>query len=663
MRGEVRSKEEAREEYDETVTSGHTSLYGEQMGKDMFRMLLGNLFPGESAELRVSLLQELHREEGEEGPLRFSLPTTLKPRYSPADTSCGVDTEYELSVVMSLGYEGGLSRVESPSHKIRTKLLERGVWQVQMNDPNPLEKDFMVLFYPIDPSVPSLIWGRPSEIATDQKCIHGTAAKTHPFAVSSALMLSFLPLFSREAMEEVNSEIIFVIDRSGSMQGEAIASARATLDLLLRSISPGCAINVVGFGSNFSMLFPEGSRSYHEDTLQIAVEYARAMQADLGGTEILSPLQHLFSCALLPGLSRQVLLLTDGAVSNTEQVLSCVRENRSRARVFAIGIGSGVSSELVRGVAEAGGGRAVFVREGERMQGKIMKLLSEVMCPCFTDVELKGPNSVSLFPRNQLQLFPTDRLVAYGLVEPGVSLQGKNIVLSYKYREEHFSHELSLDCTGLDTEGGEWVHKLACNAALREWEYTPSREKECVQLSCDTNIVCVSTALVGVECEGGRILEGSMQHIKLRPPQPFFNKKTAVTHMQLGIVKCGKHGHAKQVFTNSNHTGLSFTKIPTVFLSPHEQLISQQTAEGYWKCSETVTQLLGISEKGRDICPKGMEEREWTTLLCLLTLEIKYTEFEDEWKLLAKKGWRWLRESQSVVTLEEAMKAGKMVVH
>ena len=99
VKGEVRQREEAREVYDEAVSNGYTALYGDQVGKDLFRILLGNLPSGERAELRVSLLQEMQREEGEEGPLRFNLPTTLKPRYFPADTNCGgVESEYELSV-------------------------------------------------------------------------------------------------------------------------------------------------------------------------------------------------------------------------------------------------------------------------------------------------------------------------------------------------------------------------------------------------------------------------------------------------------------------------------------------------------------------------------------------------------------------------------------
>ena len=528
VRGEVREKEKAKDDYDDAVSSGHTVVYGEQEGKDMFRVLLGNLPAGGRAELRLSLLQEMQREEGDEGPIRFNLPTTLKPRYNPsrvtgADSSdTAVEAEYELSVAMRVEYTGGLSRVESPSHLISTGVLEGGMWQVQLIDPKPLEKDFVVFLYPSHPTVPSILWGLPT--ASSQKEIPA-ASKLHPFAVSPAMMLSFLPGFSREEREggEVSSEIIFVIDRSGSMRGEPIASARATLELLLRSLSPGCAFNVVGFGTNFKLLFPEGSKRYDTESLQKATEYASTMKADMSGTEMLAPLVEIFRLPNLSGMSRVVVVLTDGAVRNTEEVLRCVRDNRSKGRMFSIGIGSGVSSELVRGMAEAGGGRAVFVLEGERMQGKILRLLSDAMSPCYTDVELKAPKGVHLFPSKKPLLFPNDRLVVCGIVDGSVFLPGEKLYLSYKLKEKLFSHELSLDCSEKEGEEGHWIHRLVCSTVLREWEQTDSKRSECVQLSCDTNMVCAYTALVGVDTKGGNIVEGSMRHIKLKPPQPALN--------------------------------------------------------------------------------------------------------------------------------------------
>ena len=40
-------------------------------------------------------------------------------------------------------------------------------------------------------------------------------------------------------------------------------------------------------------------------------------------------------------------------------------------RVFTFGIGSGASTELVKGLAKAGNGSAEFIKEGERMQSKV----------------------------------------------------------------------------------------------------------------------------------------------------------------------------------------------------------------------------------------------------------------------------------------------------
>ena len=65
-----------------------------------------------------------------------------------------------------------------------------------------------------------------------------------------------------------------------------------------------------------------------------------------------------------------------------------------------------------------------------------------------------------------------------------------------------------------------------------------------------------------------------------------------------------------------------------------------------------MSRILKLSEREKTMCPEGMSEREWITLLCLIALE-KYTEFEDEWKLVARKGWRWLRGCKLSINLED----------
>ena len=49
--------------------------------------------------------------------------------------------------------------------------------------------------------------------------------------------------------------------------------------------------------------------------------------------------------------------------------------NPCSCRCFSFGIGSGVSTHLVKGIAEAGRGTAEFVTSGERMQPKVRVLI------------------------------------------------------------------------------------------------------------------------------------------------------------------------------------------------------------------------------------------------------------------------------------------------
>ena len=145
---------------------------------------------------------------------------------------------------------------------------------------------------------------------------------------SPAVMLNFFPKFETK---KAACEFVFVVDRSGSMNGSFIRSASETLVLFLKSIPPGCSFNIIGFGSRYTALF-SSSVPYNQENLDVAIKHAESLQADLGGTELLPPLKHVFGQPLLPGLPRQVFVLTDGSVSNTNACIQEVRNNVKHSR-------------------------------------------------------------------------------------------------------------------------------------------------------------------------------------------------------------------------------------------------------------------------------------------------------------------------------------------
>ena len=324
----MREKEEARQMYDDALSSGLTAALGEEKTKDIFSLALGNLPPKGEADIVLKLCGEMPLDKETEAA-RFSLPTVLKPRYTPVGST---------DPLAAIGGEGGqvekgsapamssfgivvdgadeVSSITSPTHGIDTALNDKGGSDVTLSDKGPLVKDLVILVQYKNPHVPRAIVEK------------GVEKKGSQLMSDQAVMLEFFPKFTSF---QAACEFLFVVDRSGSMQGAYINSAKETLVLFLKSIPPGCYFNIIGFGSRYEHLFPS-SIPYNQSNLDKAMKHANKLSADLGGTELLRPLEYVFDQKPVSGLPRQVFVLTDGSVSNTDACIRLTKKNVHVAR-------------------------------------------------------------------------------------------------------------------------------------------------------------------------------------------------------------------------------------------------------------------------------------------------------------------------------------------
>ena len=159
-------------------------------------------------------------------------------------------------------------------------------------------------------------------------------------------------------------------------------------------------------------MFPE-SEYYNDDSLSQGLNHVSKIKADYGGTEIYQPLQAIFQQKPIPHynrleicltkiwlvhsytnipiitpfsnklpfpyLIRNIILLTDGDVSNGHQIIQLVKNHSSKNRIFSLGLGSSASRNLIKGVARAGNGRAVFSTLNEDLRLKVMTLLKNAL--------------------------------------------------------------------------------------------------------------------------------------------------------------------------------------------------------------------------------------------------------------------------------------------
>ena len=295
---------------------------------DVFTVSLGNLPPRTDAEVHLKLVGDLPVDA--EGRVRFSLPASLKPSYAPAGFSApmqggrtgqGADVKRAngpgvSGFTMKVHNAAEVKAVTSPTHSIRSSRDGEGV-TVTLLEGN-LDKDLVILIKRREPHKTAvLVEGRATSDITMKGYMSGPA-----------VMVTFYPKFP--ALEAAG-EFFFLVDRSGSMSGSYINSARETLILFLKSLREGCFFNIIGFGSSYVDLFPS-SLPYNKDSLSKAVSHAQTVEADLGGTELLPPLEHVFSLKPRPGLLRQVFVLTHGSVSNMQECVECARKYAHTAR-------------------------------------------------------------------------------------------------------------------------------------------------------------------------------------------------------------------------------------------------------------------------------------------------------------------------------------------
>ena len=364
IRGEVRPRDEAFDRYDDAMAAGHGAFLVDQERPNIFTASVGNLRPKEKATIELSYLIELPSEgDG----YRLMIPTTVSPRYVPKDrrdfdgmedgrrvnppvSLTGVP--YRLALTVKADLLSPVRIVESSSHKIRTEIDGTTATVTLAGDEGALDRDFVLTMAPLEPHRGIALQGR-----DDQGDRYA--------------LVSFRPDWKTDG-ERPPVEVVFLVDCSGSMGGTSMEQARRTMLLCLQSLSPGDRFNVVRFGSTHESLFRK-SKTYDDITLAQGRKLAEGMDANLGGTEILTPLTHVLEAEVFENLPRRVVLLTDGQVSNEDAVMSLARRHRDHASIFAFGIGAGSSEYLVRGLARASGGAAEFVHPGETIEEKVLR--------------------------------------------------------------------------------------------------------------------------------------------------------------------------------------------------------------------------------------------------------------------------------------------------
>lgn len=331
-------------------TEKHTFAL-EERDDDLFSLSLGRIPPLTSVFVQVTLITELGTDEATGGSL-FILPSVFTPRLAseedveseiygsqmlisnhPRKTQEPYSFELQLEVSAPCLLAGCSSRTHAIQVDADCRAVNASRIHITIAEAHTYDRELEVvlhLSHPFDPYV-LIEEGKKdfSSSSTEDKMDNASQSDSiEDFHKKAAIMINYTPRLSNLVAV---GEYIFLVDRSGSMSGDHIFHVKETLILFLKSLPTNCYFNIIGFGSYYRSLFQE-SQPYNETTLGKACAYVHKMRADLGGSNLLLPLEFIFEKPIRPGTGRTVFMLTNGGVSNTVEVVDFVRRNSYTTR-------------------------------------------------------------------------------------------------------------------------------------------------------------------------------------------------------------------------------------------------------------------------------------------------------------------------------------------
>ncbi|XP_039972120.1 inter-alpha-trypsin inhibitor heavy chain H3-like isoform X2 [Xiphias gladius] len=403
--GQVKEKEKAKKVYEKAVSSGQTAGLVKASGRKMEKFSVSvNIAAKKSVTFILTYEELLQRKLGQ-----YEISTRVKPK----------SLVHEFEIVTNIYEPQGIAFVDAHATFLSNDLLP-------LVEKTVTDKKAHISFSPT--------------MEQQRKCpgCDGTFIDGDfiiKYDINRAKSLGdiqivngyFVHFFAPPDLQRVPKNVVFVIDKSGSMSGRKIVQTREALMAILKDINEEDHFALIQFDDKIESWRDSLSKATKENVAE-AMIYVSQIR-DLGGTNI--------NDAVLRGVEmlikeRQenrlplrsidmIILLTDGmpnyGVSNPrmiqENVHSAIGGNMS---LFCLGFGNDVDYSFLDVMSRQNKGLARRIFEGSDATLQLKGFYDEVSSPLLSEVDLRYPdNAVDFLTTNHFsQLFNGSEIVVAG---------------------------------------------------------------------------------------------------------------------------------------------------------------------------------------------------------------------------------------------------------
>ena len=391
QQGKILNRDEARKLYESIVRRRKDPALLEYMDRNTFRARVYPIPANGDKRIRLEYTELI----GKSGNLcRYVYPLSTE-RFSakPLD---------DVRITVRLTSRTAISNVYSPSHVVKVEQSTPNEATVTWTAKGVKPDTDLILYYNL----------AAKDVALDALTFRERGEKGY-------FMLLASPRIAEDG-KALPKNVVFALDRTGSMAGEKIDQAKNALKYCLNTLKPQDQFNLITFNESPDALFAELEKPTKE-RLKKALNSVDQIDAS-GGTNINEALVAALAQFRQYGqTSNYIVFLTDGLPTvgeqNIENILKNAKDaNKNAVRVFSFGVGFDVNTHLLDILTEQTGGQPEYVLPSEDIEAKVSTFFASVSQPVLTDVSITatGAHLSEMMPSRLPDLFKGSQLTVLG---------------------------------------------------------------------------------------------------------------------------------------------------------------------------------------------------------------------------------------------------------
>lgn len=504
IRGIIRERQEAEQIYAEARRQGYVASLLTQERPNIFTQKVANIEPGKAIDVNIKYFNTLAYADGW---YEFVFPMVVGPRFNPPGSTDGVGavgrgkmgisgqkTEVQylrpdersghdiaLAVDIDAGVE--IEEVSCATHATQktSDAPQKAHVQISPLDTIP-NKDFVLRYKVAGKTVKS-------------------ALVTHTDERGGFFTLMLYPPDDLKTLQRSPMEMVFVLDCSGSMNGQPIARAKDAVKRALRKLGPDDTFQVIRFSQSASQFGSQPVPATPENVRK-AIAYVDDLKGS-GGTMMIEGIKAALEFPHDERRFRLVSFLTDGYIGNEVEILEAIHDRLGDSRIFSFGVGSSVNRYLLDRMAKLGKGAVAYIGPNDSNSEIVDLFYDRISHPALTNVTIDwGSLKVEdVYPSRIPDLFVGRPVTVTGRfagrqnttvrVQGKVGSYDKELAIPVRLADEASTHP-GIACV--------WARrKIEELAARKTYDDSPSLPGEIQRVALEYSLMSEYTAFIAVD--------------------------------------------------------------------------------------------------------------------------------------------------------------------